>query len=362
MRRFEWILLLALAVSTGLLAMAPWWIMNPARAQTQSEIELAFALRGGWNTVFSFTAFGAGALLCLRRWLVGRALEKLAAVVSLFLIGLCAAVANINMIGEVFQPIFAKEYTPAAEAGFLSSEDLLLVYGESDPPRAYPLRLLGYHHLVEDEAAGTRLLATYDAFSRSAIIWKPELDGQPLQFTLAGIYNQNFLMRDEQTGSWWVQATGEAVAGTLRGRKLEPLPSETLTLAILAREHPQAEVLEPADGSVLLPGDPLAPRQGLPAPPAEGPLDALTLVVGISTGGEAIAFPADSVPENTPLRAETGGKAIAIMREGGAFRAFLAPPEAEVGFHGAGLERLPVRVEYWFAWKRAYPRTTVDRQ
>ena len=361
MRRFEWILLLALAVSTGLLAMAPWWIMNPARGQTQSEIELAFALRGGWNTVFSFTAFGAGALLCLRRWLVGRAIEKLAAVVALFLIGLCAAVANINMIGEVFQPIFAKEYTPAAQTGFVASDDLLLVYGESDPPRAYPLRLLGYHHLVEDEAAGTRLLPTYDAFSRSAIIWNPELDGQPLQFSLAGIYNQNFLMRDEQTGSWWLQGTGEAVAGTLRGRKLEPLPSETLTLEALARENPQAEVLKPADGSVLLPSDPLAPRQGLPAPPAEGPLEALTLVAGIVMDGSATAFPAESVPESTPLRAEIGGKPIAIVRKGGGFRAFLTPPDAEVDFEGPGLERLAVRVEYWFAWKRAYPETAVSR-
>jgi hypothetical protein len=108
MRRLEWILLLLLALSTGLLAMAPWWVMNPARQQTPSDIDLAYALRSGWNTVFSFTAFAAGALLSLRRWLVGRGLEKLAAVFSLFLIGLCAAVANINLIGEVFQPIAAR--------------------------------------------------------------------------------------------------------------------------------------------------------------------------------------------------------------------------------------------------------------
>ena len=362
MRRFEWILILALVVSTGLLAMAPWWLMNPARAQTPSDIDLAFALRGGWNTVFSFTAFATGGLLCLRRWLTGRGLEKLAAVLSLFLIGLCAAVANINMIGEMFQPIFAKEFVPASEVDFLAAEDLLLVYEQSSPPRAYPLRLLGYHHLVEDEAGGRRLLATYDAFSRSAVIWKPELEGQPLEFTLAGIDNQNFLMRDEQTGSWWRQSSGEAVAGTLRGRKLEPLPSEVVTLAILAREHPAAEVLKPADGSVLLPSDPLAPRTGLPPPLSVEPFQPLDVVVGVAVGAVQKAFLAESVAENAPLRTEIGGKPVAIVRQGPVFRAFLAPPESVVDFAGSDLERLPVRVEYWFSWKRAFPDTQTGQQ
>jgi hypothetical protein len=355
MRRLEWIVLLCLALSTGLLAMTPWWVMNPARAQTQSDIELAYALRGGWNTVFSFTAFGAGALLCLRRWLTGRGLEKLAAVFTLFLIGLCAAVANINLIGEVFQPIATKDFAAPGDVKFLAAEDLLLVHGG----KAYPLRLLGYHHLVEDEAGGTRILATYDAFSRSAVVWKPELDGQPLQLTLTGIDNQNFLMRDEQTGSWWRQARGEAVAGPLRGRRLEALPSEVLSLAILAREQLGAQVLRPADGSVLLPSDPLAPRAGMPPLETPGPLKALDLVVGVVADGQAKAFPAEAVAEGEPLRGRLGGRAIAIVREGPAFRAFAAPADATPSFSGEGFERLQVRVEYWFSWKRAYPETTV---
>ena len=359
MRRLEWILLFLLLLSTGLLAMLPWWLMNPARPQTQSDIELAFALRGGWNTVFSFTAFAGGAMLCLRRWLVGRGLEKLVAVFTLFLIGLCAAVANINLIGEVFQPIFTKGFVKPEEVKFLTSDDLLLVYSAGEETRAYPLRLLGYHHLVEDELAGTRLLATYDAFTRSAIVWKPELDGQPMQFTLAGIENQNFLMRDEQTGSWWRQATGESVAGSLAGRRLEPLPSEVLTLDILEQEQPYADVLQPADGSVLLPSDPALPRQGLPAPEAPGPLDPLTLVVGVEAGGAAKAFPATTIAQGTPLRGAAGDQEIVIVREGDAFRAFGAAAETEPTFAGDDLERLPVRVEYWFAWKRAYPETEV---
>ncbi|MEZ5394271.1 MAG: DUF3179 domain-containing (seleno)protein [Bryobacterales bacterium] len=168
--------------------------------------------------------------------------------------------------------------------GILTSDDTLLVYEQSQPVRAYPLRLLGYHHLVEDEAGGTRLLATYDPFSRSAIIGSPRLDDQPLQFSLVGMENQNFLMRDEQTGSWWRQATGEAIGGSLRATSSDRCRL-VLTLEILQREHPDAEVLKPADGSVLLPSDPVAPRANLPAPQAEGPYGPLDLVVGVMGNG-----------------------------------------------------------------------------
>ncbi|MEZ5363362.1 MAG: hypothetical protein R2748_13725 [Bryobacterales bacterium] len=67
MRRFEWILLLSLVVSTGLLAMAPWWIMNPARAQTQSEMNRVYVARRVECGLFFHRTFATGALLCLRR-------------------------------------------------------------------------------------------------------------------------------------------------------------------------------------------------------------------------------------------------------------------------------------------------------
>ena len=154
-------------------------------------------------------------------------------------------------------------------------------------------------------------------------------------------------MRDEQTGSWWRQATGECVAGSLRGRKLEPLPSEVVSLEVLTREAPDAEVLKPADGSVLLPSDPELPRQGLPAPEAEGPLKALTLVVGVWAGGSVKAFPADAIREDEPLWATAGGREIGIVREGEAIRAFALPDEQpeQLSFAGEGLERLPTRVD-----------------
>ncbi len=60
-------------------------------------------------------------------------------------------------------------------------------------------------------------------------MWKRTIEGRTLHFRLAGINNQNFLMRDEETGSWWQQVTGKAIFGTLQGESLELAPYDELT-------------------------------------------------------------------------------------------------------------------------------------
>ena len=52
-------------------------------------------------------------------------------------------------------------------------------------------------------------------------MFRAAVQGRTLRFRLVGINNQNFVMQDEQTGSWWQQVTGEAIFGPLRGARLE---------------------------------------------------------------------------------------------------------------------------------------------
>lgn len=64
-----------------------------------------------------------------------------------------------------------------------------------------------------------------------------------LRFHLAGINNQNFLMRDEQTGTYWQQITGLAVSGPLAGHRLELVSSDELTFALWRSEQRDGTVL-----------------------------------------------------------------------------------------------------------------------
>jgi hypothetical protein len=63
-------------------------------------------------------------------------------------------------------------------------------------------------------------------------VWGREVNGITLTFHLAGINNQNFLMRDEETGTYWQQISGAAVSGPLRGSQLPLIHSDELTLGL----------------------------------------------------------------------------------------------------------------------------------
>lgn len=66
-----------------------------------------------------------------------------------------------------------------------------------------------------------------------------------ISLILAGINNQNFIMRDEETGSWWQQVTGEAIQGPLKGTKLKPVFHDELSFGVWKREQPAGRVLKP---------------------------------------------------------------------------------------------------------------------
>ena len=71
------------------------------------------------------------------------------------------------------------------------------------------------------------------------------MDGKRLTFRLAGINNQNFVMEDLETGSWWQQVTGAAFLGPLKGRRLTPIEYDQLTFATWRSESPGGRVLRP---------------------------------------------------------------------------------------------------------------------
>jgi hypothetical protein len=76
-------------------------------------------------------------------------------------------------------------------------------------------------------------------------VWKRTVNGQALHFRLVGINNQNFLMRDEETGTWWQQISGKAVFGRLKGEQLGAVLSDELTFGLWKQESPGGQVLAP---------------------------------------------------------------------------------------------------------------------
>lgn len=230
-------------------------------------------------------------------------------------------------------------------------------------------------------------------------MWEASVDGRVLHFRLWGINNQNFIMRDEETGSWWQQVSGECILGPLKGKRLKLFAHDELTFATWKREGGGGRVLRPdpkiraANG--YAPADWEKRMERVPvattlADPSEK-LPARTLVVGVEAGGRAKAYPMDALARQNPILDQIGdtpvivllaedGKSVRVFErrlDGRALEFFQRPDtreliDAETGsswdFTGAAvggalagkrLARLQPVKDYWFDWKKYHPETGV---
>jgi hypothetical protein len=155
------------------------------------------------------------------------------------------------------------------------------------------------------------------------------VDGRVLHFFLAGINNQNFLMRDKETGTWWQQITGKAIYGPLKGASLELVLSDELTFGEWKTEVPDGRVLAEVPKYVKeydsnwesevakLPVVISFPRTELKS---------RDLVVGLEMTGPGRAYPWDTLVKQTPVLDHVDGTPllIAVGPDGKSFRVFVS--------------------------------------
>jgi hypothetical protein len=161
-------------------------------------------------------------------------------------------------------------------------------------------------------------------------VWRRESGGLVFTFHLAGINNQNFLMRDDQTGSYWQQITGTAVSGPLAGRRLTLVASDELSFGLWAAEEPSGTVLKDVskyasdyakkDWEVTILKDPTVLSF---ANPALG-LKPRSLMLGIQAFGASRAYPFDVVVQEKLVLDHVGPEPVvlAVGPDGQSVRAF----------------------------------------
>jgi hypothetical protein len=163
----------------------------------------------------------------------------------LFLLAMAgAALTHVNIFERMFHPYDAPFFASADEVK-ADADDKVLAVRVGDEAKAYPIRTMGYHHIVNDVVGGRPIAVTYCTLCHTGLVWSRVLDGRTLHLRLAGINNGNALLRDEETSSIWQQSTGESVFGPLKGRQLELVRSDELTFGLWRTEQPQGRVLKP---------------------------------------------------------------------------------------------------------------------
>jgi hypothetical protein len=154
------------------------------------------------------------------------------------------------------------------------------------------------------------------------------VNGRVLHFYLAGINNQNFLMRDKETGSWWQQITGKAIFGPMQGAALDLVPSDELTFGEWKSEVSDGKVLAPVPKYTKEYDPKWEPEVAkLPVvisfPGTE--LKSRDVVVGVTVDGGSRAYPWDRLVKQSPLVDQINGTPLLVVvgPDGKSFRVFI---------------------------------------
>ena len=229
-------------------------------------------------------------------------------------------------------------------------------------------------------------------------MWGREVNGVTLTFHLAGINNQNFLMRDEETGTYWQQISGRAISGPLTGNTLRLIHCDELTFALWRSEEPRGTVMKdvsayiqeysPKNWDVRMKRAPTVINH------LQRGLAARDLMLGVHAGASARAFPYEVIereklvldrvgsepvllvvgPDNESVRAFSRtlprghGAADFYRQTNGAGLMIDSISASEWNFRGcatagamkgACLTPIEVIKDYWFDWREYNPNTTV---
>ena len=123
-------------------------------------------------------------------------------------------------------------------------EPVITLEIEGEVPRAYPIRYLTWHEIVNDVVGGIPVAVTFCPLCNSGITFDRRIDQGTLSFGVSGkLRNSDMIMFDRETESWWQQAIGEAVVGDLTGTELQTLPSWMESWDAFAARNPDGLVM-----------------------------------------------------------------------------------------------------------------------
>jgi hypothetical protein len=271
------------------------------------------------------------------------------------------------------------------------TEEAIVVDGS--PARAYPVRILSYHEIVNDivsdvERSDRPIAVTWCPICASGVVYDRRVGGRTLTFGTSGkLTDDALVLYDRETGSEWKQPLGSAIAGRVEGHELTVVPASFASVEAFRSEHPDGLVLQPVHGG----DDPAAAYDmagydrydgaagfGLREMRGEGPertwdradIDAKTTVLGLVRDDGAVGFPVPVVRDaGGVVTATVGGQRVVVLVDDGV-HAF-ADPGFELAFEsgtlrgdgtawdpatgrsedGRRLDRVPARRLYAFAWQ-----------
>jgi len=321
--------------------------------------------------------------------------------------------ASKDTIAAITEPAFGSDWS-RAEIDLVDEDRVIGVLeprtgeggtaagGGERRARAYPLPILNWHEVVNDEF-GVPLLVSFCPLCGSGVVADRTVEGRALTFGVSGLlWESDLVMYDEETGSLWSQLLAKAIQGELTGTQLRLRPSTLTTWGQWRASYPDSEILLPSPISKTVRGeiypsyerDPYlsyarGERIGIGGnEDVDDRLHPKTLVIGIAHGGVARAYPLSEVVEAGRVVNDTvGGLPVVVAAAGTTLVAYARRVDGEVlaferdgealvaggsrwdplagraldgPFEGRELDpandRSPL---FWFAWADFFPETEI---
>ncbi len=159
-RKTAWLALLVLVVIGFAIVAAPVWIIMPFKPQTARGLEVSFALRR-WSPIVTVVALVFALVIAAKLWRGSRWWKRALLVIVFIPLFVVTWFARQNHFEWMFNPLPNAAYEPASDASFVDDKDVVLAVNLNGEAAAYPIRLMAYHHVVEDTVGGTPIVATY---------------------------------------------------------------------------------------------------------------------------------------------------------------------------------------------------------
>ena len=141
------------------------------------------------------------------------------------------------------------KFIQANEADYLKPDDRVIGVNYKGVARAYPIRILNWHEIVNDEIEGKAVAVTFCPLCGTGIVYAGDFAGKPHKFGVSGLlYNSDVLLFDRETETLWSQILSKGVSGQRVNQTLVVIPSSHTSWQAWLKAHPKTQVLSTDTG------------------------------------------------------------------------------------------------------------------
>jgi len=220
-------------------------------------------------------------------------------------------------------PIDHPRFVATSDATWLTSREPVVVVAAGGHAKVYPLQILIWHEIVNDVVGTLPVAITYCPLCNTALVFDRRIGGRLLDFGTTGLLrHSDLVMYDRQSETWWQQATGEAIVGTLAGLQLVPVEAHLVAWNMVRRYYPEALVLSRETGFqrpygrnpyLRYDGETSGPISAFFSRKLDPRLPAMERVVAIHLAGAPVAYPFSRLRREGAINDLLGSQPLVIF-------------------------------------------------